>query len=360
MTITVEEAAAKWDELAQRRWRHYTPLTEAATRTISEAQDTHRVYTGFPQFDKEMRGIGRGHMLKIDGYSHSGKTLVLLRLLEANKDKRIAYFCPDETAPLVLSKLTSVTTGVGAKELDRRVAEGDQEAIDLLYRTAKEEFPHLAVFEDGLTPRKMEEAYQELIELWGEVDMIIVDYVDLMDECGENAIPKFNFLKAFGKDKRVPMVLVHQTSRSAGAEGRSIGISSGNFGGEQHATFQIGVRRKESAIMAELGELRSKATPNLERIRELEHDLLVHQYTITLNLNKNKRPGGFKVDDIDFELDVATGRLLDIAPGHMPEQWVANHSLAAKLEEGVEPTTEVDVENARWSEVELDYDESWG
>jgi KaiC/GvpD/RAD55 family RecA-like ATPase len=364
VTLTPAEAEAAWENLAAKRYRHYRPLSEAAKQTISEAQDDHRVFTGFPQFDAEMRGIGRGHLLNVVGYAHSGKTLVLLRMLTANKDKRTAYFCPDETASLVLVKLTSILTGVGARDLERRVAAGDQEAIDLLYSTAEEHFPNLAVFEDGLTPRKMEEAYTELVnDVWDgkPADMVIVDYVDLLDECGDTPPLKFNFLKSFGKQKKVAMVLIHQTSRTAGAEGRSIGISSGNFGGEQHATFQIGVRRKESAIMSELGDLRSKATPNLERIRELEHDLLVHQYTITLNLNKNKRPGGAKVDDIDFELDVATGRLYDLAAGEMPRQWSRNHSLAAKEERGEQmadsrASSLADVIPINWQEQELGYE----
>lgn len=351
MTLTAEEAAAAWETLEAKRYRYYRPLTDAAKQTIAEAQDTHRVYTGFPQFDAEMRGVGRGHILNIVGYSHSGKTLVLFRMIEANKAKRIAYFGPDETASLILVKLTALVTGIPARELEQRVAAGDQEAIDLLYATAKIHFPNLAVFDGGLTPTRMEEAYNEVVnDVWdgSQADMVIVDYVDLMDECGETAMQKFNFFKSWGKAKKVALVLIHQTSRTAGSDGRAMTISSGNFGGEQHATFQIGVRRKKNSILSELAEQRSKATPNLERVQELEHDLLVHEYTITLNLVKNKRPGGRTVDEIDFELDTLTGRLLDLAPGDYPRQWSDNHSLAAKQAAG-QPTPDP------WVEEELDW-----
>lgn len=334
--LTDTDFAAGWGELeatkVSHKYIHYVPLSEAAKATVSEAQDQHRVFTGIPSFDAEMRGIGRRHLCNIVGYSHSGKTLVLLHMLLANKDKRIAYFCPDETQSLILVKLTSIITGVGAKDLEQRIAAGDSEAIHLLTETATEHFPNLAVYEDGLTPSKMDAAFDELTEdVWGhEADMVIVDYVDLMEDCGETPPQKFNWLKAWGKSKNVPLILIHQTSRSAGASGRAMTISSGNFGGEQHATFQIGVRRKKNSIMEELAEARSKASPNIEKIADLQHSLLEHEYTITLNLVKNKRPGGACVDEMDMELDVSTGALHLMAHGDKPYQWQQQHSLAAK------------------------------
>jgi hypothetical protein len=52
----------------------------------------------------------------------------------------------------------------------------------------------------------------------------------------------------------------------------------------------------------------------------LRHEQRVHEYTVTINLLKNKRPAGQLVDDIDFELDVATGRLTDLS-GALPDQY---------------------------------------
>jgi len=354
--ISTEEATQAWGKLEEEAsrpkvYRHYVPLSDAADATVAEAQDMQRIYTGVPEFDEEMRGIGRGHLLNIVGYSHSGKTLFLLLMLQANKQKRIAYFCPDETASLVLVKLTAMITGVGARELERRVSEGDTEAIELLKATALVHFPNLAVFEDGLSPHFMEAAYHELKnEVWDgkDAEMVIVDYVDLLQDAGDTAATKFNWLKAFGKLKSIALILIHQTSRTAGSDGKAMKIDSGNFGGEQHATFMIGVRRKKSSILGELGELRSKATPNQERIQELEGDLKIHEYTITLNLVKNKRPGGNTVDEIDFELDIKTGNIMRLPSDGIPNQYSDNHSLAATSE-----TTQLTPE---WTEVEMDYD----
>ena len=340
------------EEANNRKYHYYRPLSDAAKSTVSEAQDQQRVFTGIEAFDTETRGIGRGHLMNIVGYSHSGKTLLLLKMLMENKSKRIAYFCPDETASLILVKLTAILTGVGARELETRIAAGDSEAIHLLTETATTHFPNLAVFDGGLTPTKMEEAYEELVEeVWGTDDdaFCIVDYVDLMDECGE-VVQKFNWLKAFGKAAGIPLILLHQASRTAGAAGRAMTISSGGFGGEQHATFQIGVRRKKNSITAELAEARSKAQPNMEKIADLQHDLLVHEFTISLSLDKNKRPGGACVSEIDYELDISTGAMYPLAEGEKPYQWQQRHSLAAK-EAQVRPAAPV-----TWEEQEIAYE----
>jgi hypothetical protein len=54
------------------------------------------------------------------------------------------------------------------------------------------------------------------------------------------------------------------------------------------------------------------------------YDLRVHEYTITLSLLKNKRPAGMLVDDVDFELDVKTGRLWELKNGELPDQYLRN------------------------------------
>ena len=330
--LSLVDAEAAWAALESptpaeapvKSYEHYRPLADAATAFVKEAQDSHRIYTGMQVLDDQMRGIGKGHLCLIVGYSHSGKTQVLLSWLRHNRDKRIAMFIPDEPAPLVLTKLTAVTHKVSARELEARVADNDREAIDMLRRTATDEFPNLAVFDKPLTPSVLERGYNEVSDVWGaEPDLVIVDYVDLV-QAGETAQSKFDLIKGFGSRHEVPMIAIHQTSRSSGAEGRRLTISSGNYGGEQHATFLLGVRRKRSAIMAEIDLQREKAERGSEaaydKIAELEHDAHIHQYTMTVSLLKNKRPGGGLVDEFDLEIDQDTGALYELRHGELPSQ----------------------------------------
>ncbi|MGA0710167.1 MAG: DnaB-like helicase C-terminal domain-containing protein [Ilumatobacteraceae bacterium] len=332
--LSTEDAVAAWATIESPtppsasptpKYEYYRPLADAATAFVKEAQDSRRIHTGMPILDAQMRGIGAGHLCLIVGYSHSGKTQVLLSWLRHNRDKRIAMFIPDEPAPLVLTKLTAVTHKIAARDLEARVAANDRDAIDMLRRTATDEFPNLAVFDKPLTPSVLERGYNEVSDVWGaEPDLVIVDYVDLVQTGGDTAQSKFDLLKGFGSRHEVPMIAIHQTSRSSGAEGRRLTISSGNYGGEQHATFLVGVRRKRSAIMAEIDLQREKAERGSEaaydKISELEHDARIHQYTMTVSLLKNKRPGGGLVDEFDLEIDQDTGALYELAPGDLPSQ----------------------------------------
>jgi hypothetical protein len=121
------------------------------------------------------------------------------------------------------------------------------------------------------------------------------------------------------------MLVLHQTSRSAGAEGAKLTMSSGSYGGEQQATAIIGVRRKKYQLMAEMNEIiekldRSHSERAQERLDEIRYLMTIHEYTVSLSLLKNKRPGGQLVDEIDYELDLHTGRLRELLPGELPEQ----------------------------------------
>lgn len=338
MRLSLEDIQAGWKEVEagadapapsiHREYRHYVPLTEAAHSYVRWAQSPEdRVYLGIEPIDNEMRGIAPGEMGMMLGYSHGGKTLVLLHALRNNRDKRIALFIPDEPKTLVLTKLTCMHHGIDARILESRVAQDDKQAIDLLRQTAEEDFPNLAVFDQPLLPADMERAYSEVCDVWqAKPDLVVVDYLELV-EAGEQVPEKAGFLKGFGRRHDVPLLVLHQTSRTSGADGKKLTMSSGAYGGEQQATSIIGVRRKKYEIASEINELRERLDRNhsekaQERLETLQYEQKVHEYTITLSLLKNKRPGGMLVDDVDFELDVNTGRLWELKDGELPDQYL--------------------------------------
>ena len=335
MRLSAEEISAGWENVGRpsavapqlSEYRMYTPLSEAADSFVRWAQSPQeRVHLGISRIDKELRGIAPGEIAMMLGFAHGGKTLLLLHALRNNRDKHIAMFIPDEPRQLVLTKLTCMHHGIDARELEARVAADDQEAIDLLRRTAEEDFPNLAVFDQPLTSSDMERAYGEVCDVWGQVpELVVVDYLDLV-EAGETVPDKATFLKGFGRRHDVPILVLHQTSRHAGADGAKLTMSSGSFGGEQQATSIIGVRRKKYQIAHEMYELiekldRSHSERAQDRLELLRHEAKIHEHTVTVSLLKNKRPAGQLVDDIDFELDTATGRLREL-DGELPEQYL--------------------------------------
>ena len=117
-------------------------------------------------------------------------------------------------------------------------------------------------------------------------------------------------------------MLMESPTNSGNAAG-----ASGAFGGEQQATSVIGVRRKKYSIMAEMNEIISKLDKThseraMERLDSLRYEAKIHEYTVTVSLLKNKRPAGQLVDDIDYELDLPTGRLTQLVNGDLPKQYL--------------------------------------
>ena len=313
------------DSVSAPNFAYYSPLVKAADDYVHWAQTpTERIYLGFPDIDKEMRGIAPSELCMINGYSHSGKTLALLQILVSNRDKRVVYFCPDEPRTLTLIKLACVTHGIDANNLEDRIASYDNEAITLLRETATEHFPNLAVFDQTVSLVDMERALAEICDAIGDPQLIVIDYLDLITGGGEDIPSKANSVKAFGKRHNIPMIVLHQSSRTAGADGRKMTISSGAYGGEQQATHIIGVRRKRFEIEGHIRDLQEKldrATNTekiMEKIESLQYELRIHQDTLTLNLVKCKRPASKLLDDMDYVIEMGSGRLSRLESGVLP------------------------------------------
>lgn len=324
--------------MATKQRHHYEPLATAADDFVHWAQNpTERVYLGFPDIDAQMRGIAPAEMCMINGYSHSGKTMFLLQILLCNTDKVVVYFCPDEPRTLTLIKLACLLHGVDANVLEQRVASNDHEAISLLRSTASQYFPKLAVFDQVMSLNDMEQALDEIREMWGQPHLMVFDYLELLQGGGEDVPSKANTLKAFGKRHNLPLLVLHQSSRHAGADGKKQTISSGAYGGEQQATHIIGVRRKRFEIESQIRELEERldtaknAERILERLDSLRYDLRIHQNTVTVNLVKCKRPSSALLDDIDFEIEHGTGRLTRLPTGVKP--WIPDEPVQMALGE---------------------------
>ena len=322
--VAGEEAPATEPE--RRKPTLYHPLEEAADDFVRWAQSPHeRILLGITELDREMRGIAPGEMCLVIGYSHSGKTLSLLEILRCNRSKRIIYFCPDEPRVLTLIKLTCILHGLRATDLERRVAADDESAIELLRSTAVDHFPHLAVFDQSMSLADMERSYAEVTDLWGaQPELVVFDYLELLSGGGEDVPAKATSLKAWGRRHNVPLLVLHQTSRSTGAAGRKLTISSGAYGGEQQATHIIGVRRKRFEIEAQINDLESRSAASdkvLEQLEGLRYLEKIHAYTVTMSLLKNKRPDASLLPEIDYEIEAGTGRLTKLGEGELPRQY---------------------------------------
>lgn len=299
----------------------YRPWEQAADEYIAWSKTPEkRIYTGIPQFDEAMRGLAPGELMLVVGYAHSGKTVFTTQVLLHNHDKRVAVFTPDETRVLVLVKMASILHGVSAEEIEERLAAGDSFMEELLRDVARDHFPHFAVFDEITDLALMDQALDECVEVWGgeQPQLVVIDYAGLVTGAGEDIPSIMNSIKAWGKRREVPLIVLHQASRTAGAAGKKLGMDSGSYGGEQQATFLIGVRRKREQYQALIDEAEEKLAQASQEstIRRLEsiiadaaYERERHTHTVTFSLVKNKRPPSRLVDDTDFILDPDTGRV---------------------------------------------------
>lgn len=299
----------------------YHPLSEAVDDYVDFAlHPERRVFTGIEPIDDATRGLAPKELMIINGFAHNGKTVVVVEILLANEGHPCVFFTPDETRVAVLTKLTSAIYGVSAAEIERRLQQQDQQVVDMLNDVARR-FANLAVFDDNVTLHQMDQAMESFVEKVGRPKYAIFDYADLLNHEGET-IQKLDALKKWGKEWDIPFIVLHQSSKTAGAGGQKVTIESGTHGGHGQATIMIGVRRKINLLRHQVDVLEEKlentqredtAKRIREKIYEIEHDLIPrHEDTITVNLVKNKRPPMTLVDDLDYKLIRETGRLVDI------------------------------------------------
>lgn len=303
----------------------YIPLDAAVDDYINfSLHPENRVWTGIEQIDRATRGLAPGELAIINGFAHNGKTVLVVEILIKNEGMPVILFTPDETRTAVLVKLASAIFGISAEEFERRLNQGDPEAERML-REVAERFKNLAVFDDNVSLHTMDQAVKSCEAVFGKIKLAIFDYADLLS-AELDTRGKLKALKAWGKDHSLPFIVLHQSSRSQGAGGQVVTMTSGGYGGESEAFIMIGVRRKINLLKDQIRQLEERLeAPNLsdkaytkiaERIRYITEDQIPrHRDTITVSLVKNKRPPMTLVDDIDFRLDSETGRLLPLGSG---------------------------------------------
>jgi len=329
MTLTADDIADRWAKVGRGEQLApsdsstapvkpllYRPLSDAIDDYVHWAQHPdERIYFGFQDLDAQVRGIAPSELCLINGFSHSGKTLFLLQILVANRDKTVVYFCPDEPRTLTLIKLACIVHKIEGRRLEQMVTDNDTTGIRLLEETAREWFPNLAVFDQFMSLSEMEKAMIEVDRHLGQPRLMVFDYLELLS--ADETIPaKANTIKAFGKRHNIPLIVLHQSSRTAGADGKKQTISSGAFGGEQQASHIVGVRRKKFEIESQIREIVEKidkSTANersFERLDMLRYQQQVHENTLTVNLVKCKRQDAMLLDDMDYEIQQGTGNLI--------------------------------------------------
>lgn len=288
---------------AERQYQYLKPLPLAAEGLIEVLADADgRYMTGITELDLMTRGFGRSELAMLTARPHMGKTQVVLNSIVNNPSKRTILYTPDEVAELVLSKLVSIKYGVNAEDIERRVKTGEKEATDMLRHAAAHDFANLVVIDESLSLKQMTDALNEAQDYWGEqADLAIIDYLELIPgdlEGGEGVVAKAQGVKRWCKNAALPVICLHQASRSSGNRGQAAGMGAMRFGGEAESIYVIEVFRKRE----------DESLDDFDRRR--------HSNTLSINLAKNKRPPS-KIGCFDVFMDPTCGRIRTLQPDDM-------------------------------------------
>lgn len=285
--------------IPETKYRHIAAPAQSANTLIEVFDNTSpRFKFGIRELDLITRGCDPGEFTLLVGYSHSGKTQILLNAICNQPDEPILFFSYDDPAEMVLLKLVCIAEQTSAVQLERELRAGNQETRELLKRHARTTFRNLVIVDEPVPLDAMGDAVAEA-QHWFEKPLraIFLDYLKLLpaeDEYAneyQNVMRKAYQLKMWAKDQSAPLLVIHQGTRSGAKPGHPITLTSGAFGGEEYANLVIGCRRKRDNDTLE----------PWERQR--------HQDTITAHVVKNKRPP-CKItppEGIDLHIDATTG-----------------------------------------------------
>jgi hypothetical protein len=273
--------------------RYVWPLTQAAEAWIEISQDLDgRWAFGLPPLDHMTRGVGNGELMYVTGFAHSGKTQLVLRGMIANRQRPFVLFTFDEPRELVLAKLTSMVTNRDGEDLERGIRDKDSATLSLVRDVAAKQFGKLIVVDQLLPLSDMTVALKEAEDFLGEpVAAVGIDYLELL-RCEETEVDKKSqALKGWVKQVNKPVICLHQGSRGNAGKGQTLSMQSMKYGGEQEATFVVGVRRKRDD-----GEMFADH-PDWD--------------SVSISVLKNKRPPSRKGEH-DYRMSPATGNITEL------------------------------------------------
>jgi replicative DNA helicase len=283
------------------------PLDQAAESWIDYTTNPEgRFRLGLDEIDIMTRGFGRGELIFVTGKVQSGKTQLVLNAIANNPKSRTLIFTIDEPSELVFTKLAALASGISSEEMEARVKAGDMHYTDLVRHIAPEELPNVFIVDRQLTLGQMLDAKAEAESAWGApADLVIVDYLELLP--GDSVDAQAQGLKKWAKEADVPVLCLHQASRSGSDRGKPGGMDVMRYGGTAEAIMVLEVFRK-------------REDEDLDA-----HELRRHQDTVTINLCKNKRPPG-KIGMVDFHMEEATGRISSLnEPARPPKRSPLPH-----------------------------------
>lgn len=222
------EAIASVQTPNQKADKHTMTLKDALSQAYDRTDDASRgkiklLYTDFIDLDKLIHGFEGGDLVILAARPGQGKTAFVtnIALNMAKKKKRVILFSLEMQGRQIAMRLIQMESGVsyGAQK-DGKLTEGEWP----LYTHAIEQLNYLPIHIcdlPGIRLREMRKAIRKIVAQYGEIDAIIVDYLQLASPDDDNSrvreqeVSKVaRGLKNLAKDEDVPLFACAQLSRA--------------------------------------------------------------------------------------------------------------------------------------------------
>lgn len=194
-------------------------------RLLANQQTITGQPTGFKDLDNVLGGLQRTDLTLVAGRPGMGKSSFLLsvvmNMLRAAPGKRIALFTLEMSAEQLVQRAMSLEAGINLRAL--RAGQIGRDGWANFVRTAGKISPYTLFIDDrpGLTPAQIRAACRRLVMGYGPLDIIVVDYVQLMKGGSfkpSERVQEIGFisksLKALAKEFDVPVLVAAQLSRA--------------------------------------------------------------------------------------------------------------------------------------------------
>lgn len=239
------------DTLTTSRLKGIRLLKEQVTSWREEVKNPRRrVPLGWPRIDDLVRGPAGGEVFTLVAHSFVGKSLFATNVMANNPDERILFFSLEMPDHQVLTNLASHVFNFPAADLEQY--EMEQRLPDFVDELSQR-LPHQVVIDDSNLDFDSMSAYiADYSTYFGERPrLVIIDYLEEIAggkqsaEGWQRTEASASGAKAWARDEKVGVVLLHQSNRGMGMprEWEPVSRKSARGGGYTEADVMLGMWR---------------------------------------------------------------------------------------------------------------------
>lgn len=215
----------------------FSAMRDVVYETIDRINELQRhkgiltgVSTGFKDLDNLTSGLQKSDLILVAARPSMGKTAFTLNIAQnvAMKSKKnVAFFSLEMSKTQLVARVLAAVAGINSGRIrNGQLSQEDWgKAINALNDLA--EAPLYIDDTSGLTPQLMKKKLRRLIQEHGELGLVVVDYIQLMENGGKKVADNrqqevsaiSRQLKIMAREFNVPLIALSQLSR--GVESRA-------------------------------------------------------------------------------------------------------------------------------------------